>query len=385
MKIAIFANAYKPIISGVVNCIDLMRINLEKKGHEVFIFAPYFQGYEDKDDEFVIRYPSLNLTNKVKFPVPLPFCPKAEKFLSENKMDIVHCHHPFLLGEEGVKWAARYNAPLFFTFHTQYEMYAHYIPLPQDFVKNVSKNLVAAFSKKCSKIITPGTAIVELLKGYGVGDNVVYMQNSINLDSFKNPDKTAVRKQYGIKDEEKLLVYVGRMAQEKNIPFMIDAFKKISAKCPSKLMIIGEGPELENFMEYAEVNNMMENIIFTGRVEYKDIPLYYGSADLFVMTSTTEVKPLALLEASASGLPIVAVSACGASDTIEDGVNGFLTQENRDAFAEKVLYALSDRERLERMSGESVKIANSYSAENVVNRLLDLYREAIENIEKVAV
>ena len=98
MKIAIFTNAYKPIISGVVNCIDLMRINLEKKGHEVFIFAPYFQGYEDKDDEFVIRYPSLNLTNKVKFPVPLPFCPKAEKFLSENKMDIVHCHHPLIVG-----------------------------------------------------------------------------------------------------------------------------------------------------------------------------------------------------------------------------------------------------------------------------------------------
>ncbi len=378
LNIAIFTNAYKPIISGVVNCIDLMRKNLQKKGHNVYIFAPNFQDYEDPKDEQVFRYPSLNLTNKVKFPIPLPFYPKAEKFLSETPIDIIHCHHPFILGEEGVKWATKLNVPLFFTFHTQYEMYSHYIPLPQDFVKSVSKSVVASFTKKCSVIITPGTAIVDLIKkDYGINKNVIYMRNSIDLDDFKNPNRQKVREKYGIKENEKLLIYVGRMAPEKNIPFMLDSFKKISEKNPSKLLIVGEGSEIENLKQYAKDNGIEERTIFTGRVEYKEIPNYYGASDIFIMTSKTEVKPLALLEAMATGLPIIAVSACGASDTIQDGINGYLTSENRDEFANKVLEVLNDNDKLKRMSEESLKIADSYSADKITDKLIELYKEEI--------
>ncbi len=378
LNIAIFTNAYKPIISGVVNCIDLMRKNLQKKGHNVYIFAPNFQDYEDPKDEHVFRYPSLNLTNKVKFPIPLPFYPKAEKFLSETPIDIIHCHHPFILGEEGVKWATKLNVPLFFTFHTQYEMYSHYIPLPQDFVKSVSKSVVSSFTKKCSVIITPGTAIVDLIKkDYGINKNVIYMRNSIELDDFKNPNRQKVREKYGIKENEKLLIYVGRMAPEKNIPFMLDSFKKISEKNPSKLLIVGEGSEIENLKQYAKDHGLENKAIFTGRVEYKEIPNYYGASDLFIMTSKTEVKPLALLEAMATGLPIIAVSACGASDTIQDGINGYLTSENIDEFANKVLEVINDNEKLKRMSEESLKIADSYSADKMTDKLIELYKEEI--------
>lgn len=383
LNIAIFTNAYKPIISGVVNCIDLMRKNLQKKGHNVYIFAPNFQDYEDPKDEHVFRYPSLNLTNKVKFPIPLPFYPKAEKFLSETPIDIIHCHHPFILGEEGVKWATKLNIPLFFTFHTQYEMYSHYIPLPQDFVKSVSKSVVASFTKKCSVIITPGTAIVDLIKkDYGITKNVIYMRNSIDLDDFQNPDRKKVREQYGIKKEEKLLIYVGRMAQEKNIPFMLDSFKKIVEKQPAKLLIVGEGSELENFRQYTKDHGLEDKVIFTGRVEYKEIPNYYGASDVFIMTSTTEVKPLALLEAMATGLPIIAVSACGASDTIQDGINGYLTSEDREEFANKVLEVLKDEEKLKNMGLESKKIADSYSADKITDKLIELYREEITKIRR---
>lgn len=378
LNIAIFTNAYKPIISGVVNCIDLMRKNLQKKGHNVYIFAPNFQDYEDPKDEHVFRYPSLNLTNKVKFPIPLPFYPKAEKFLSETPIDIIHCHHPFILGEEGVKWATKLNVPLFFTFHTQYEMYSHYIPLPQDFVKSVSKSVVASFTKKCSVIITPGTAIVDLIKkDYGINKNVIYMRNSIDLDDFKNPNGKKVREKYGIKENEKLLIYVGRMAPEKNIPFMLDSFKKISEKTPSKLLIVGEGSEIENLKQYAKDHGLEGKAIFTGRIEYKEIPNYYGASDLFIMTSTTEVKPLALLEAMATGLPIIAVSACGASDTIQDGLNGYLTSEDRDEFANKVLEVINNDEKLNKMSEESLKIADSYSADKMTDKLIELYKEEI--------
>ena len=282
------------------------------------------------------------------------------------------------MGEEGVKWATKLNVPLFFTFHTQYEMYSHYIPLPQDFVKSVSKSVVSSFTKKCSVIITPGTAIVDLIKkDYGINKNVIYMRNSIELDDFKNPNRQKVREKYGIKENEKLLIYVGRMAPEKNIPFMLDSFKKISEKNPSKLLIVGEGSEIENLKQYAKDHGLENKAIFTGRVEYKEIPNYYGASDLFIMTSKTEVKPLALLEAMATGLPIIAVSACGASDTIQDGINGYLTSENIDEFANKVLEVINDNEKLKRMSEESLKIADSYSADKMTDKLIELYKEEI--------
>lgn len=378
MNIAIFTNAYKPIISGVVNCIDLMRENLIKKGHNVFLFAPEFSGYTDTEKN-IYRYPSVSLTNKVKFPVPITIFPIAEKIMTTKKIDIIHCHHPFVLGAEGARWADRLKVPLFFTFHTQYEQYAHYVPFPEELVKSVSKSVVSSYSKRCSVIITPGTAIVEQLKGYGITENVVHMPNSINLSSFSSPDKNIIREKFNIGADEKLLVYVGRMAQEKNIPMMIDSFSLINAKVPSRLMIIGEGPELENFKAYTKEKNLSDRIIFTGRVEYNQIPDYYGSADTFIITSTTEVKPLALLEAMASGLPIVAVNACGASDTIIDGFNGILTKESKEEFADAVIKVITNEELLKMMSKNSIKVSEEYSAETVTDKLLELYKKAIKN------
>ena len=378
MNVAIFTNAYKPIISGVVNCIDLMRQHLIKKGHKVFLFAPEFSGYKDKDEN-VYRYPSINLTNKVKFPLPITIFPIAEKIMTTEKIDVIHCHHPFVLGEEGARWAERLKIPLFFTFHTQYEQYAHYIPLPENLVKSAAKYVVSSYTKKCSVIITPGTAIVEQLREYGITKNVVHMNNSISLDAFRNLDREKIRKKYNIAENEKLLVYIGRMAQEKNIPFMIDCFEKIKTEIPSRLMIIGEGPELESFVLYVKNKGLEKDIIFPGRVEYNEIPEYYAVAQAFIMTSTTEVKPLALLEAMASGLPIIAVNACGVSDTVIDGFNGLLTGENKEEFVNAVVKVISDETLLQKMSENSINVSKEYCADNLTERLISLYNDAILN------
>ncbi|MDQ7824741.1 MAG: glycosyltransferase family 4 protein [Candidatus Eremiobacteraeota bacterium] len=377
MRVGVFTNAYKPIISGVVNCIDLIRQSLIKKGHEVIIFAPRFPGYQEEDSP-VYRYRSLNLTKKMKFPVPIPFSRRISALIPTFGLDIIHSHHPFVMGDEGARWAARLGVPLVFTFHTQYEQYAHYIPLPAALVRAVSRMRVKAYAKKCSVIITPGTSIVELLHEYGIRDNVIYMPNAIDLSSFENPDGSRVRARHQIGEKERLLVYVGRMALEKNLPFMLDAFKLIAGTIQVRLMIIGEGPELESLRRYAAALNLGDKVIFPGRVEYREIPAYYGAADLFVMTSTTEVKPLALIEAMASGLPVVAVSAHGSSDTIQDGKNGLLTAEDRGVFAEAVETLLRDGKRLAMMKKESIETAKGYSIDQVTDRLLGLYTDAIE-------
>ncbi len=374
MNVGIFTNTYKPIINGVVNCIALIRNELTRKGHRVSIFAPHVPGYSD-EEEGVYRYPSLSLTKKVKYPLAIPFSPSISKIIPSLKLDIIHSQHPFLLGVTGAGWARRLGIPLVFTFHTQYEQYSHYIPLPQGLVKSVSRSLVRSYTDRCNLIITPGKSIQDLVHSYGIRDKVVFMPNAIELSNFEHPDGAAVRKRYGIPEDEALLLYVGRMAQEKNLPFMLDAFKKIMDTHKTRLMIIGEGSMLHELQGRAKALGIMEKTVFTGRIEYNAIAPYYGAADLFIMTSTTEVKPLALLEAMASGLPIVAVSAHGSSDTIIHGQNGLLTEESIESFTKAVGELLMDRGRMEEMSEACLKTARDYSIETIADRLLDHYQK----------
>jgi len=373
MNVGIFTNTYKPVINGVVNCIAVIRNELGRRGHRVHIFAPHVPGYREEEEE-VYRYPSLSLTKKVKYPLAIPFSPSISKKIPSLKLDVIHSQHPFLLGVTGADWARRLGIPPVFTFHTQYEQYAHYIPLPGGLVKSVSKMLVQRYTNRCNLIITPGKSIQELLHSYGIVDKVVFMPNAIDLSSFQSPDGTRVRKHYNIADDEALLLYVGRMAQEKNLPFMLEAFRKIMDIHRARLMIIGEGSLLDELKGRADALGITEKTIFTGRVEYNAISPYYGAADLFIMTSTTEVKPLALLEAMASGLPIVAVTAHGSSDTIIHGENGLLTEENTESFAAAVGELLQDRGRLEKMSEASLKTARGYSIETIGEKLLARYQ-----------
>jgi len=378
VNIGIFTNTYKPTLNGVVNCVVLIRQGLMERGHKVYVFAPSFPGYKESE-EGIFRFPSLSLAKSVKYPVCIPYCPGITDKIPSLNLDIIHSQHPFLIGDVAARWARKLSIPLVFTFHTQYEQYAHYIPLPRGFVQWVSKKFVKAYTSRCDLIITPGKSIIEVLHSYGINENVVFMPNAIDLSSFRDPDRVKVRSRYGIKEDENLLVYVGRMAREKNIPFMLRAFSQIRQKDDkTKLMIIGEGPELENLKSYAAGLSLSESVIFPGRVEYHEISTYYGAAQLFVMTSTTEVKPLALLEAMASGLPIVAVAAHGSSDTIIDGVNGFLTEEKESAFTERVAMLISDGARLKSMTESSMKSAEVYSLETMSDTLLEHYEKAIE-------
>jgi 1,2-diacylglycerol 3-alpha-glucosyltransferase len=378
MNVALFTNTYKPTINGVVNCIALIKQGLAKRGHRAYVFAPAFNRYRDEEED-VYRYPSLNLAAKVNYPVAIPFSASISAQIPKLNLDIIHSHHPFLLGKVGATWAKRLNLPLIFTFHTQYEQYAHYIPLPRSLVRSISRALVTGYTRQCSYIITPGTSIVQLLDSYGIRENVYHMPNAIDLERFSSPPREEIRTRYGIQDDEMLLIYVGRMAVEKNLGFMLQAFAMIRGKAPARLMIMGEGPELENLKGQTRSLNLEKSVIFTGGIDYREIVPYYGAADIFIMTSTTEVKPLALLEAMASGLPVVAVAAHGSSDTIIDGENGYLTEENLAQFTEKVLFLMTHGDTLLSMREKARDKARGYSIDSTTEKLVELYQRALED------
>lgn len=385
MNIGIFTNAYKPIISGVVNSINLIKSGLEDRGHRVFIFAPRYKGYGDREKD-VHRFFSVNLTTRVDFPVAIPYSFRLFKLIPNLELDIIHTHHPFILGEVGANFAKKLKIPLVYTFHTQFEQYSHYIPFNQNIVRKVTRFSVIKYAQKCNLIICPSSTILSLLDNYGITSPIEVIPNAIDISAFDHPDAEPVRKKYGLTGKDKLLIYVGRIGLEKNLGFMLKAFKKARESVPdAKLMIVGEGPELDPLKDFAVNLEIGDSVIFPGRVEYCDIPSYYGAGYAFIITSTTEVKPLAILEAMASGLPIVAISAAGSSDTVTGGFDGLLTDNNMDNYVNALLKLLEDRDYRDKLSSGAKATSKKYSMRHTAQRLEKLFMRVIEENKKVIV
>lgn len=385
MNIGIFTNAYKPIISGVVNSIELIKTGMEARGHRVCIFAPGYKGFKDTEKD-VYRFFSVNLTSQVKFPLAIPYSFRIFKMIPQLNLDIIHTHHPFILGEVGANFAKKLNIPLVYTFHTQFEQYAHYIPFNQNLVKKVTRFSVIKYAQKCDLIICPSDTILSLLENYGITTTIEHIPNAINLENFRKPDPASVREKFNISSGDKVLVYVGRIGLEKNLGFMLRAFQRALKEAPeAKLMIVGEGPELDSLKDLARRLEIDKAVIFPGRVEYTDIPAYYGAGYAFIMTSTTEVKPLALLEAMASGLPVAAISAAGSSDTINHEMDGLLTDHDMDHFVEALLRILKDRDFRDMLSAGALKTSEKYSIQTTAQRMETLFDSLIGKKKSEAV
>jgi 1,2-diacylglycerol 3-alpha-glucosyltransferase len=378
MKIGIFTNCYLPLVNGVVGVIQLLKKGLIEQGHQVYIFAPKYDDYADREDG-VFRYPAVDLTRKVKYPVAIPFAPKINQTLRDIKLDIIHSHHPFVLGPASLKAAHKKRIPAVYTFHTQYDQYAHYIPLPRILVKEFAKYRVKKYCGSVDKITTPSESAREILQNYGVTRPVQVIPNPTDLTRFQNRDGAVIRKKYRL-DGQKLLINIGRIALEKNIPFLLSTYQYILNHAPrgtTRLMIVGDGPDIINLQKQSKRLGIDDNVIFTGLVNPLDIPAYLAAADLFVTASMTEVKPLVQLEALAAGIPIVAVAASGAVDTIIHGKNGLLVRQEITEFGEAVLELLFDMERQSRFREAALKTAADYSYSKITVDYLDLYEKAI--------
>lgn len=379
MRIAVYTNAYKPVINGVVNAIALFRQGLMAQGHEVVIFAPDYYGYHDQETG-IFRYPAVDLTRKVRFPVAVPWSPRLCRALKEFGPDIIHTHHPFVLGPLALRMARHLRVPLVFTFHTQYEQYAHYVPLNQNLVKRLTRRRIVQFAQAADVVTTPAESIRDLLHEYGVTKEIQILPNPIDLSGFTLQEGETVRRQLGLSPGDLVLISVGRLGVEKNLAFMVEAFAlmcTLSPEMPLRLVLVGSGPEEARLREIGAKHGLGDRLILPGSVPYPAIPSYLAAADLFVMSSVSEVKPLVLLEAMAAGLPVVAVRASGAVDTVTDGREGVLTGMDREEFARAALDLLGDGGKRAEMSKRAVETVARYSLDKVSGQLLSIYEAAV--------
>ncbi|HSB02794.1 MAG TPA: glycosyltransferase family 4 protein [Anaerolineales bacterium] len=383
MHIAFFTNYYHPVVNGVVRSVASFRDVLMRQGHNVFVFAQADAAYQD-NEPFIFRYPSLSLPLSGDISAAIPVSPFVDQLLPALKLDVIHTHHPVLLGQTAARKAAELELPLIFTFHTQYWEYTHYVPFPQeaiqDFLKNAVHKWLRDFMQKCQHIIIPSESMKEILvRNYGLEERYTVIPTGTDLAPYQCADWKSLRKEKGW-EHETVLISVGRLAPEKNLDTLLRAFAKACSQYPDlRLVLIGDGNAKQDLESLASELGVAERVTFTGSLPFEDVPCYLKAADVFTFASITETQGLVTIEAMAAGLPVVAVDASGTRDIVEHGKQGFLVENDVDALAEGIKKLLSDPQQMKRFGNNALKKAKMFDVNELGKQLVSVYEQAIQD------
>lgn len=379
MRIGIFTECYHPTLNGVVVSIETFRKELEKRGHEYFIFAPGYKNFQDKNPAHVFRYPSIHWFQK-DYPIALPIFAlhKTSRIRSLN-LDIIHTQHLLSMGGIGLKIGKRLDIPVIHTYHTLLTEYTHYAPIFKNTLKRTMVRLSRNYCNRCNRVITPSSPMKKLLRNYGVKVPVEVIPTGVSIEDFQNPfSRDMLETKWQIPKEKKLLLYVSRIAKEKNLDFLFQAIEILSKKRNDfHLLLVGGGPELDYYKKEIKTKRLSPIVTFTGRMEKNDTNRFYGAGDIFVFPSTSETQGIVITEAMAAGIPAIAINIMGPSDLIQNGVDGYLVPLNTQDFSDKIEKLLFDEKRRENMGRQAKINAEKFSIENCGLKMEKLYEDTI--------
>ncbi len=389
MKIALMTNNYKPFVGGVPISIERLANGLRELGNEVIIFAPTYK--EQEEEDIVFRYHSLLEGIAGGVVIPFPWDIEIDKAFEKQQFDIIHVHHPMLIGKTAARLAKKYGIPLVFTYHTRYEQYAHYV-LPKPLLKNkeivslttdVTEKYLHSFFNNCQHVFTPTAGLQSyLINDCAYKGSVSVLPTGLEETSYSQTkdEIERIRKKY-TKDDSPLFCTVSRMANEKNVRFLlkgISSFKE-KYKKPFKVLMIGEGPCKKAFEKQAEELGLSNEVSFLGGISNKELSNYYGASNAFLFASKTETQGIVIIEAFAQGLPVIAVRATGVSDLVVNQKNGFLVSEDINEFSQAILNYVENDENKKTLKQEALRTAHLYTQGEVAQRALSKYNEVIEN------
>jgi 1,2-diacylglycerol 3-alpha-glucosyltransferase len=383
VRVALFTNNYVPFCGGVTISVETLRRGLEASQHEAWVFAPRFPG-TPPDGDRVIRYPSVPAATYPEFALAIPYSPRIAARARRLEVDIVHAHHPFLLGPVARRLARRLGVPLVFTYHTRYEKYAHYVPLSRALVERAAVRLSTRFANRCDAVLAPSALIRDELQARGVRAPITVVPTGVDLQQFRPGDRQEARRALGLPDTGLLLLYVGRLDREKSVERILLAFDRVAGTVPqAHLALVGQGTEAARLRAVAESALAAPRIMFLGARPHDGLAPYYRAADAFVFASETETQGLVLAEAAACGTPAVAVSAPGCDEVVRDGETGLLTKSDTTALADAVISLLLDDSRRAGMGRAARALAErQFDVRVQIERTLAVYREARARLSK---
>ena len=386
MRIGIFTDTYPPFINGVSTSIVMLENALRKKGHQVYIVTVNSDNmkYKYENDEHIIRIPGVPIgiyDYRLTGVYPLKALNKIRKW----NLDVIHSHTEFGVGTFARIISKQFNIPLVHTYHTMYEDYVHYIT--KGYFNNTSKKIVEYLTnfycdQTATELIVPTKKTYDLFKEkYKYERNVHIVPTGIEVERFykENIDSKKVdeiRKRHGLSKSDFVVLFVGRIAKEKDVEFLISAHEYLAKNYKSKLLIVGDGPDLERYKKLAHKLNLDEYVIFVGKVPWEDVTLYYQIADVFATASTSETQGLTVIEAMAASLPVVAVNDESFNTVIVDGLNGHLF-ETKHQYKKYVESFINEPSKLKQFSKQARINADTYSSKYFGERVLDVYKAAI--------
>ena len=386
MKIGIFTDTYKPQVNGVVTSITTLERELRKKGHKVYIITTTDPEVNYPESN-VLRLPSIVFRPAPQYRLGMIYSNKIIKKIKKLNLDIIHSQTEWGMGAFSRFAAKRLNVPLVHTYHTLYEHYTHYVT-GKHFTKK-KKKLAKAISKfycdMCTSLIVPTEKVEKIIKSYGVSKDMYIIPTGIDIEKFykKNytdEERKELRKNYGVEDDEFLCVYIGRVAREKSIDYLIESFSKIEDE-KIKLLIVGKGPELEDFKEFAKKFNFGNRVVFSGEVPYEKVPIYYQIGDLFLNASISETQGLTFIEAMASEIAISARFDDNLKEMFIDRKAGLLYKDT-DEFLENIKTLKNNQELVRELKENALAISHEFSAENFGDKVEEVYYETMEEFKK---
>jgi 1,2-diacylglycerol 3-alpha-glucosyltransferase len=377
MRVLFVSDVYFPRVNGVSTSIRTFRGDLAQLGVETTLVAPAYPGAAPDADASILRVPSGSV----------PMDPEDRRFHGgalravlnrelASRIDLVHIHTPFIAHYAAARFARENGLPVVATYHTFFEDYLHhYVPiLPRRIGRALARRFTLSQCRDVAELISPSAPMREALLAYGVTTPIEVLPTGMPAESFIKGDGARFRDRFRLPGHQPLLLYVGRVAHEKNIDFLLRMFVKLLKRRPDALFVIaGEGPARESLARRARELGVVDAVKFIGYLDRRtELPDCYAAGDAFVFASRTETQGLVLLEAMAQGTPVVSTAELGTRSILTAESGAFVVPENEDVFADSVAQALQlapDAPRRAHLRAH----AESWASVTMARKLVDFY------------
>lgn len=376
LRVAIFTDSALPVLNGVSVSVDALIRELRNRGHSVHLFCPRFPGHREHDAN-THRFRALETPWTRGFPLAYPPYIRMLRKFRRHTFDVLHLHTIGPVGFVGLRWAESHELPVVATYHTLYDRYAHYIPYaPRRYVRfKIAKHTNYVFNR-VDHVLTPSEASLKWLRRHSVATPITVVPTGVERRQVL--DRASVRLELGIPPEHRVLLFVGRLAKEKNLDTLLEMAAEAFHHDPLlRLWVVGDGPYRDACTQRVRELGIGDRVRFVGFVPHSEVGRYYSAADLFVFSSVTETQGLVMQEAMTHGLPCVAVAGGGASLAIQDGVNGFAVKNQPDAFAETVLRVLHNDPLHASLSEGALRAAREFGMGAMIDRTVEVYRQVV--------
>lgn len=392
MRIGLFTDTYPPFINGVSTSVEMLKNALEKKNHEVYLVTVNDSSikYDYDEENHILKIPSIPI-GLYDYRLSRIYSLKMINLIKSWNLDVIHSHTELGIGICARLVAKQFNIPLIHTYHTMYKDYTHYVT--HGHFDKSSKKIVEYLTKfycdtTATELIVPTNKTYRLFKeNYKFEKNIHIIPTGIEVGRFfkENVNKKEVdrlRKNLNLSKRDIVIIFVGRLAQEKNIEFLLNAEKKIINNHSNiKLLIVGDGPDKEKLEMFSRKLGIEKNVIFTGKVAWDDMPVYYQLANFFATASKTETQGLTVIEAMAAGITPVCIRDEAFLTAITDNLNGFIF-DNIDEYVEIILKLEKNKQERAKISGQARIQAEHFSSAQFADNVLVVYNKAIENRKK---